>query len=116
MKCPLVGIRQLLRAFLQFSIPSLFLGFTMALSSEIVLYTGLCLFLKQLIQLIETQKMVILKRAATCRAFSFRWGPSTDALAVRPCFNHAERMVSSSSSGRVFRALGYLENDGPQRE
>lgn len=54
--------------------------------------------------------------AATCKAFSFRWDPLMDALVVRACLNHAERMVSSSSSGEVFRDLHSLENDGPQCE
>jgi hypothetical protein len=39
-----------------------------------------------------------------------------DALAVRACLNHAERKVSSSSSGEIFRDMGSVDNDGPQRE
>jgi len=57
--------------------PSLFqsitvLGFTMALSPIIVLYTRWCLFLKWSIQLFEAPKPSIPRRAATHRAFSFR--------------------------------------------
>jgi len=38
-----------------------------------------------------------------------------DVLAVRVCLNQAERMVSCPSNGKVFRVLGSLESDGPQR-
>ena len=92
------------------------LGFTVALSSDIVMYTRLCIFLKQLIQPLEAQKLLIPRRAATYRAFSFRWGLPVDALAVRACLNHTERMVSGSSNGKVFRALVSLENEGRQHE
>jgi len=88
----------------------------MALSPNIDLYTRLSLFLKRLIQQFEAQKALILKQAATFRAFSFRLGPSMDALAVQACLNHTQRMVSGSSNGKVFRALGCLENNGPQHE
>ena len=66
-----------------------FSGFTMPLSPNIVLCTTrLRVFLKRSIQPSEARKP---RRAATCRAFSFRWSPSTDALAVRACLNHAEK-------------------------
>ena len=88
----------------------------MALSPNIDLCTRLSLFLKHLIQPFEARKPLIPRRAATFRAFSFRWGPSMDALAVQACLNHTERMVSSSCNGEIFRDLGSLDNDGPQHE
>ena len=71
--CPLVGIHQLLWAFTSLCQSITILGFTMELSTDIVLCTRLCLFFKQLIQLLEAKKLLILRRAATCRAFTFRW-------------------------------------------
>ena len=50
------------------------LGFTMVLSPDTVLYTRLCIFLKWSIQPSEVRKPLILRRAATCTAFPFRWG------------------------------------------
>jgi len=35
-------------------------------------------------------------------------------MGVQAYLNHAERMVSSSSNGEVFRDLGSLKNDDPQ--
>ena len=100
--------------FFYFPVHRCFSGFAVSLSSNTVLYTtNLCIFLKRSIQPSEARKP---GRAATCKAFSFRWGPSMDALAVRACLNHAEMKVSSSYSGEVFRDLGSLENDGPKRE
>jgi len=86
----------------------------MALSPNTVLYTRLCLLLKQLIQPSEARKLSIPRWVATCRAFSFTWGPSMDALVVWAYLNHATIMVSSSSNGEVFRDLHSLEDDGPQ--
>ena len=88
-------------------------GFTMALSPDRALYTRLCHFLKRSIQLFEARKLSIPRWAATCRAFSFKWGPLMDALAVQASLNHARRMVWSSSNGEVFRDLCSLENNGP---
>ena len=82
-------------------------GFTMSLSSNTVLCTtSLCIFLKRSIQPSKARKP---RRAATCRPFYFKWGPSMDALAVRACLNNAERKVSGSSSDEVFRDLGSLK-------
>ena len=78
-------------------------GFTIALSSNIVLYARFCHFLKQSIQLFEVQKLKIPRWVATCRAFSFRCCPSMDVFVVWACLNLAERMVLSSSSSKVFR-------------
>ena len=73
--------------------------------SQHSLYTRLCHFLKWSIQLFEARQQSMVRWAATCRALSFRWGPSMDALAIWACLNHAERMVSSLSIGKVFRDL-----------
>jgi hypothetical protein len=72
------------------------------------------IFLKRSIQPSEAQKPSIPRWAATCRAFSFRWGQLMEALAVQACLNHAKRMVSSSSNVEVFRDLSSLENNGQQ--
>ena len=73
--------------------------------SQHSLNTTLCHFLKQSIHLFEARQQSIVRWAATCRALSLRWGPSMDALAIWACLNHAERMISSSSIGKVFRDL-----------
>jgi hypothetical protein len=67
------------------------------------LYTRFCHFLKHSIELYEVRKLKIPRWETTCRDFSFRCGPLMDALVVWACLNHAERIVSSSSSGEVFR-------------
>jgi hypothetical protein len=77
--------------------------FTNALSPNTVLYTRFCHFLKRSIQPSEVWKLKIPRWAATCRAFSFRCGPSMDVFVVWACLNHVQRMVSGFSSGEVFR-------------
>jgi len=66
------------------------------------------MFLKRSIQPTEARKPSIPRSAAACRAFSFSWGQSMDALAVRACLRHAERMVSSSSHVEDFRDFWVL--------